>query len=62
MNQNYKWILGIIQSCKNEFQLNACYALIEFFTQKHNDNNFTQKLFGAIDSKDLELFKQTLAA
>ncbi len=50
---------------KNEFQLNACYALIELFDNKYGcltAFNHTQKLYGAIDSKDLELFQQTLAA
>ncbi len=62
MIENYTWMLRIIQSCENQFQLDTCPILVELFNNKHENFNLTQKLYGAIDIKDLELFQQTLAA
>lgn len=39
--QNYNWIMLIIDSCNNDFQFICVDKLIELFYQKHNDDELT---------------------
>ncbi len=42
--QNYNWIMLIIDSCNNDFQFSCVDKLIELFYQKHNDDELTNCL------------------
>lgn len=41
---DYNWIMNIIDSCTNEFQIKCCVKLIQAFANKHKDADLAQAL------------------
>ena len=41
MEENFDWILKIINSCKNDFHFEAVKILIDLFNTKHKNSAFT---------------------
>lgn len=48
MENDFNWILKIIQSCTNDFHFGCVDALIDLFNEKYKDEN---KYLGLIEAK-----------
>lgn len=57
MEQDYNWVLKVIHSCDNTWQIATCERLVESYQSKYNDAEGALKLRGAIDAKLLTLAK-----
>jgi len=59
MEESYNWLLNIIDSCKNYFQLECCNKLVDYFnrmyTQENGFNEAHDKLLKALYDKDISL-------
>lgn len=42
--QNYNWLMNIIDSCNNDFHFTAVDKLIELFLSRHKDETLTDCL------------------
>ena len=57
MQQDYDWVLKVIDSCENVWQIQTCDKLVESYQAKYDDVTGATKLRGAIDAKLLTLSK-----
>lgn len=44
MHKSYHWVIKVIESCTDEFQLNCCKVLINLFQNKYEDGELSTNL------------------
>lgn len=59
MKEDAQWIVGIIQSCINPFQLDCCHNLLHNFRQIHGKDDETgehsDNIYSALEDKTVQL-------
>jgi len=55
MNNAYRWITKIIDSCTDSFHIECCSTLINLFQSKYDNNYLTEKLLSLLAEKQSKL-------
>ena len=52
LEKNFLWIIRVILSCENSFQLACCHVLLDRFKAMYDDNELYTQLLAAMSNQE----------